>query len=181
MHSQIESRPSEWHERIDVPLRMQRLIGAVFGSMALSCALVLGCILVVLITQVKRGHSVTVLYFVAAIVLLLVACLFFGRIALRLIRQRENQTGRASGRSLLPGRYLVVASLFLILAVLLAEHFLTGATLYVALGMLFSGIGPLILGVRREQLMHNQLPDPTSPSVTPPAKTGGAPFVAADH
>ena len=27
----------------------------------------------------------------------------------------------------------------------------------------------------------NQLPDPTSPSVTPPAKAGGAPSVAADH
>jgi hypothetical protein len=27
----------------------------------------------------------------------------------------------------------------------------------------------------------NQLPDPTSPSVTPPAKTGGAPSVGADH
>jgi hypothetical protein len=27
----------------------------------------------------------------------------------------------------------------------------------------------------------NQLPDPTSPSVTPPAKAGGAPSVTADH
>jgi hypothetical protein len=27
----------------------------------------------------------------------------------------------------------------------------------------------------------NQLPDPTSPSVTPPARAGGAPSVAADH
>jgi hypothetical protein len=27
----------------------------------------------------------------------------------------------------------------------------------------------------------NQLPDPTSPSVTPPAEAGGAPSVAADH
>jgi hypothetical protein len=27
----------------------------------------------------------------------------------------------------------------------------------------------------------NQLPDPTSPSVTPPAGAGDAPFVAADH
>jgi hypothetical protein len=27
----------------------------------------------------------------------------------------------------------------------------------------------------------SQLPDPTSPSVTPPAKAGGAPSVAADH
>jgi hypothetical protein len=27
----------------------------------------------------------------------------------------------------------------------------------------------------------NQLPDPTSPSVTPPAGAGGAPSVAADH
>jgi hypothetical protein len=29
--------------------------------------------------------------------------------------------------------------------------------------------------------MPNQLPDPTSPSVTPPAGAGGAPSVAADH
>src|ERR1039457_5507440 len=29
--------------------------------------------------------------------------------------------------------------------------------------------------------MPNQLPDPTSPSVTPPARAGGAPAVAADH
>ena len=150
MHSQIESRPSGWHERIDVPLRMQRLIGSVFGVMALSCALVLGCIVVVLIIQVKRGHSVAVLYSVAAIVLLLVACLFFGRIALRLIGQRENQVGRASGRSLLPGRYLVVAFLTLILAVFLAEHFLTGATLYVALGMLFSGSSGFLMARRDE-------------------------------
>ena len=27
----------------------------------------------------------------------------------------------------------------------------------------------------------NQLPDPTSPSVTPPAGAGGAPSVTADH
>ena len=31
------------------------------------------------------------------------------------------------------------------------------------------------------QLVPNQLPDPTSPSVTPPASAGGAPSVAADH
>jgi len=30
-------------------------------------------------------------------------------------------------------------------------------------------------------LMSNQLPDPTSPSVTPPAGAGGAPSAAADH
>jgi hypothetical protein len=30
-------------------------------------------------------------------------------------------------------------------------------------------------------LSLNQLPDPTSPSVTPPAGAGGAPSVAADH
>jgi hypothetical protein len=36
------------------------------------------------------------------------------------------------------------------------------------------GIGHLIS-------MPNQLPDPTSPSVTPPAGAGGAPSVAADH
>jgi len=29
--------------------------------------------------------------------------------------------------------------------------------------------------------LPNQLPDPTSPSVTPPAGAGGAPSVAADH
>ena len=29
--------------------------------------------------------------------------------------------------------------------------------------------------------VHNQLPDPTSPSVTPPANAGDAPSVAADH
>ena len=29
--------------------------------------------------------------------------------------------------------------------------------------------------------MPNQLPDPTSPSVTPPAEAGAAPFVAAVH
>jgi hypothetical protein len=29
--------------------------------------------------------------------------------------------------------------------------------------------------------LHNQLPDPTSSSVTPPAGAGGAPSVAADH
>jgi hypothetical protein len=38
----------------------------------------------------------------------------------------------------------------------------------------------------KEQLLRllntpNQLPDPTSPSVTPPACAGGAPSVAADH
>jgi hypothetical protein len=34
---------------------------------------------------------------------------------------------------------------------------------------------------RRRLNMPNQLPDPTSPSVTPPAGAGGAPSVAADH
>jgi hypothetical protein len=29
--------------------------------------------------------------------------------------------------------------------------------------------------------MSNHVPDPTSPSVTPPADAGGAPSVAADH
>ena len=32
-----------------------------------------------------------------------------------------------------------------------------------------------------EKRMPNQLPDPTSPSVTPPAGAGGAPSVVADH
>ena len=31
------------------------------------------------------------------------------------------------------------------------------------------------------EIAPNQLPDPTSPSVTPPAGAGGAPSVAADH
>jgi len=31
------------------------------------------------------------------------------------------------------------------------------------------------------RFVPNQLPDPTSPSVTPPARAGGAPSVAADH
>jgi len=34
---------------------------------------------------------------------------------------------------------------------------------------------------REGEMMPNQLPDPTSPSVTPPAGAGGAPSVAADH
>ena len=32
-----------------------------------------------------------------------------------------------------------------------------------------------------QHTVPNQLPDPTSPSVTPPAGAGRAPFVAADH
>jgi translation elongation factor EF-Tu-like GTPase len=36
-----------------------------------------------------------------------------------------------------------------------------------------------LLGELRDSA--NQLPDPTSPSVTPPAGAGGAPSVAADH
>jgi hypothetical protein len=44
----------------------------------------------------------------------------------------------------------------------------------------------LDLGTLRVSAVHqedepNQLPDPTSPSVTPPAGAGGAPSVAADH
>jgi hypothetical protein len=35
--------------------------------------------------------------------------------------------------------------------------------------------------IRRYTKVANQLPDPTSPSVTPPAGAGGAPSVAADH
>ena len=37
---------------------------------------------------------------------------------------------------------------------------------------------PYLRGSRK---VANQLPDPTSPSVTPPAVAGGAPSVAADH
>jgi hypothetical protein len=40
-------------------------------------------------------------------------------------------------------------------------------------------VGQLIRVAPRK--LPNQLPDPTSPSVTPPAGTGGAPSVAADH
>jgi hypothetical protein len=39
----------------------------------------------------------------------------------------------------------------------------------------------IILKDRRSLVKANQLPDPTSPSVTPPAGAGGAPSVAADH
>ena len=35
--------------------------------------------------------------------------------------------------------------------------------------------------LRSKQDVPNQLPDPTSKSVTPPAGAGGAPYVAADH
>jgi hypothetical protein len=35
--------------------------------------------------------------------------------------------------------------------------------------------------IRRYTKVANQLPDPTSPSVSPPAEAGGAPSVAADH
>ena len=39
---------------------------------------------------------------------------------------------------------------------------------------------PAIVATRRKPV-PNQLPDPTSPSVTPPARAGDAPSVAADH
>jgi hypothetical protein len=43
------------------------------------------------------------------------------------------------------------------------------------------GLAELEVVYREFCRMPNQLPDPTSPSVTPPADAGGAPSVAADH
>jgi hypothetical protein len=46
----------------------------------------------------------------------------------------------------------------------------------------YSGINSKeVLGRSILKTLPNQLPDPTSPSVTPPAGAGGAPSVAADH
>ena len=39
----------------------------------------------------------------------------------------------------------------------------------------------LVSQLHQMKIEPNQLPDPTSPSVTPPAGAGGAPSVAADH
>ena len=44
-----------------------------------------------------------------------------------------------------------------------------------------SGITLIVFSMRNRRRMPNQLPDPTSPSVTPPAGAGGAPSDAADH
>jgi len=43
------------------------------------------------------------------------------------------------------------------------------------------GLAELEVVYRKLCSAPNQLPDPTSPSVTPPAGAGGAPSVAADH
>ena len=48
-------------------------------------------------------------------------------------------------------------------------------------GRLVDGIYDDVLLMALELRMPNQLPDPTSPSVTPPAGAGGAPSGAADH
>jgi|ERR1017187_143605 hypothetical protein len=163
MRSQIEARTSDWQDRVDIPLRMQRPMGAVFGIMALSCVVVLAIVLAVLIAQLKRGHSVDITYFAAAIPVLVIGCVVFGRFGIRLLKKRENQIGRASGRSLPSGRYFTYSFLIFVLGVFLAEQFLTGAMLYISLAVLSLGIGSLVVGVPREQPMHNQSPDPTLP------------------
>jgi hypothetical protein len=72
------------------------------------------------------------------------------------------------------------------------EHNVGSQKVVEACGGIFEGIIDCPeLGVRKKRYwiytaavkegLPNQLPDPTSPSVTPPAGAGGAPSVAADH
>jgi hypothetical protein len=159
MHPRIKPHPSEWQDRIDIPVQMQRPMGVIFGGMAVSCAFVFAGVLAILIVQVRRGHNVGLLYFGAAVTVLVFACVVFGRIGYRLLTRRENQVGRASGRSLPSGPYFIVSFLTLIFGLLLAADFLTGAMLYIALAALSSAITSLVIRLPRGQPMPNQSTD----------------------
>ena len=56
-----------------------------------------------------------------------------------------------------------------------------GATFTLREGLRIIGFGEILEVVEKEVKQANQLPDPTSPSVTRPAGAGHAPSVAADH
>jgi ABC-type xylose transport system permease subunit len=54
-------------------------------------------------------------------------------------------------------------------------------SLFVFVPCLAGAMTVRLLFGKRSKNAPNQLPDPTSPSVTPPARAGDAPSVAADH
>ena len=101
--------------------------------------------------------------------------------------------GAILGGVILPCAYLVTlwriperrysgAILRLFIGVLLPSVVYTiGQQLIAFVAALAAFGGSCIWIANRYSEMPNQLPDPTSPSVTPPAGAGGAPSVAADH
>jgi hypothetical protein len=150
MHPQVEERISEWQDRVDVPVGMQRPMGVVFGGLALVFALVLTGIIAVMFVTVKRGLNLHTWYFASFISVLVVACFYFGRISLRLLRKRENEVGRASGRSLPSGPFFIYSFGILTVGLLLAVRFLTGPAFYVTVAILSSILSNLLIGSRRE-------------------------------
>jgi hypothetical protein len=163
MHSQIEAPIFDDQDRVDVPLWMQRPMGIVFVGMAFSCVFVLALTLAIVFARWRLGQSIAISLFAAATPVLAIASYIFGRIGVRLMRRRENQVGRGSGRSL-PSRPLFTYPFFIMVGgMVLAERLLTGAMLWVTLVMISSCYSSLAVAVVREKPMHNQSPDPTLP------------------
>jgi hypothetical protein len=170
MHSPTKFYSPEWQDRIDIPLRMQRPMGAVFAGMSLSCALAFVAAFAGLVLQMKRSHGVDVAYFAVSMLVLIAACAFFGKIGFRLLTKRENRAGRASGRSLPAGSCFVYPFLFLSLAMLVGANFLTGPGRYVYIIIISGSIGSEVATLLGVQRMHNQSRDPALASGTPDAE-----------
>jgi hypothetical protein len=147
---------------------MQRPLGIVFGSIAISCVLVLAGVLAVLVVRLKEGHSISIPYFAAAIALLVAACIIFGRIGFRLVKKRENEVGRASGRSLPSGTYFICTFLLIAIGMFLIAHFLTGPILYISLAALSPAVSSLVMGSPRMRSTDNQIKDQALASGTSP-------------
>jgi hypothetical protein len=162
-----------------VPLGMQMPLGIVFGVLAFLIAVCAIGILTLTFTA-KRGADNPGGDGIIVSAVLSLMCFYLARISLRLIRKQENQVGESSPRAI---RLVSYYFLFLFLAGLF-DLACGKMALRDSPGLAVDLIGFLILqrmARLRERQEHNQLPDPTSSSVTPPAGAGDAPSVAADH
>ncbi len=162
-----------------VPLGMQIPLGIIFGVFALLMAVFSIAILAWTFTA-KPGpdNPGGTGIIVSAIVLLM--CLFLARISLRLTRKQENRVEGSSPRAIrLVSYYFLLIFLLGLIKIARGKMELSDGS-GLAVGLVGFLAFHRIAGLRERQ-KHNQLSDPTSPAVTPPAGAGGAPSVAADH
>jgi hypothetical protein len=160
MHEPSEAPESEVRE-IPIPRSVQVLLGVVLGAFTLLC--VAGSVSILLSPQLNHNPLGVVLG-----VVLLLGCAWVLEKCLRLITGRKNRGGLIAPRTL---RVMAVLFLLLPLGGLFTGYWRTNTILAIVQTIAYVAIflGLWALAFKREQLLHNQSPEPTSTSVTSPA------------